>query len=643
MGMKGFFKDVLDGKVRDVRKWIEKGTHVGLYDEYGNTALHLAAEKGFRGVCKVLIDGGSDVNQKNDSVGWTAVHYAAYEGHGDVLRMLIAHGAIPDLEDKSGDTAETYAEEWQNVECLKILQEATALREETKNVLDDTSDSDEKSDDSDDYDDDESSMMNWVIPPPSMPNTDTNSNKTNSVTNLTSNQLSKTVGNLSVDSTSETNNKNKNSNLSQDSRNTSEEDIHLSIHIPMPRKACRNDTDSQSQRKESDSDSLPDTETISKTYTYTEKDSEDDNDTASEDTLTLIKKNEDMKAAKDGTFRTASIVDRIKNTLSPAITTPVLSMNQTGQPDIDKLLDLNIPDQNQKSELRTKEVQGQREQSVARAFSQAREIIARERSRTRATSQAKDKNVVRGRSNLKETTIPRELLPLADHIFSLSSATIPDDMTMSCGSIFEKFTNDLEGSGTEKEILLKRLKELIEGEGSKNQQDLKERRKHLSNIDEDHNTKVNDLKETCIKEEEAMIEKEQNEKECMQSRHSAEEERIQREIAKLDEELESILAPSQLLSSLTSTQKSSSVTKIAPAKPELTELEQELECCCCGKVCSPPTKIYQCPEGDLICEVCRGGAGARLETCPTCKVELAGMVSRNKVLENIAKKYFMGK
>ena len=122
--MGGFFHDVLEGRVRDVRKWVEGGQKVGLYDEYGNTALHMAAEKGFRGVCKVLLDAGADVNQRNESVGWTAVHYASYEGHADVLRMLIAHGAKADIADKAGDTAEAYAREWDNEECLRVLQDA---------------------------------------------------------------------------------------------------------------------------------------------------------------------------------------------------------------------------------------------------------------------------------------------------------------------------------------------------------------------------------------------------------------------------------------------------------------------------------------------------------------------------------------
>ena len=51
--MGSFFQDVLEGKVRNVRKWIEEGENVTQYDGYGNTALHLATEKGYRGVCKV--------------------------------------------------------------------------------------------------------------------------------------------------------------------------------------------------------------------------------------------------------------------------------------------------------------------------------------------------------------------------------------------------------------------------------------------------------------------------------------------------------------------------------------------------------------------------------------------------------------
>ena len=169
--MRGFLKDVLEGKVREVRKWIERGEAVSQYDEYGNTALHLAAEKGFRGVCKLLLDAGADVDQSNQSVGWSAAHYAAYEGHVEVLRMLLAHGATPDIADKSGDTPESYAAEWENTECVAILREATAARQRAaadRSMAEMFESDGDGSEDSDD-DDDESSMMNWIMPPPSLP------------------------------------------------------------------------------------------------------------------------------------------------------------------------------------------------------------------------------------------------------------------------------------------------------------------------------------------------------------------------------------------------------------------------------------------------------------------------------------------
>ena len=546
--MKGFFKDVLDGKVREVRKWIEKGQHVGLYDDYGNTALHLAAEKGYRGVCKVLIDGGADVNQKNDSVGWTAVHYAAYEGHGDVLRMLIAHGAIPDVLDNSGDTAESYAKEWENMECLKILTEAVAMREArskqaraaTKSSSDEMFDSDEKtvSDDSEEEDEDESSMMNWVIPPPSMPNTNFIVTQTNIVNNLVNNQFSKPVDNLTIDTEVETTQNNTNQMIvkvkDEVSTNTnmtvSSESVKKIEHIENEKNQASKESNvekmRQSEDRKSEEDFLPDfsVDSVSddhlehseggdeKSTTLTFVSKFDDDDTESEDTLRLMKKTEDIIVTRESTpskLRTSSIVDRIKSSLSPA-PTPAAErktkdcVNENGQPDIDKFLDMSLGDMDYKQTARKmqniqeensldqdcidsgaqkqsqeitdrvkteksmhrarsqsreqgrsqevgsalqNEMHCRRERSVARALSQAKEIIARERSATRAASQTKDArgqsqvrgaSQVRGQSQVREMTIPRELMPLADHIFSMSSATIPDDMTMSCGSIFER-------------------------------------------------------------------------------------------------------------------------------------------------------------------------------------------------------------
>jgi len=728
--MGGFFKDVIDGKVRDVRKWVEKGQQVGLYDEHGNTALQLAAERGYRGVCKVLIDAGADVNKKNVSVGWTAVHYAAYEGHSDVLRMLIAHGAVPDLPDNSGDTAEAYAKEWENTECLTILQEAVALREArskmrtTKSSSDEMFDSDDKtlSDESEeeDEDEDESSMMNWVIPPPSLPSTNIIVNQTNLVNNLVNNQFSKTMDNLTLDTATE--NKQNSTNTQnivqvrtgeegtgQSNFSLAEENIETSQGEKI--EMMRQSQDLELPHivlSEKDDKNVEDIE--EKSSALTSVTNFDDDDTESEDTLKLLRKSIGISVPRETTpskHRTSSIVDRIKSTLSPAPPPPADKtskddLEDSSEVDIDKFLDMSIGDENYKQTTRNmwdtqreknseqecrdpaikqstnqnkekvkpndvctqshakaetdvprsrpkcqeqqgakegttapqQEAQHRRERSVARALSQAREIIARERSATRGPSQVRDVN------GQREMTIPRELMPLADHLFSMSSATIPDDMTMSCGSIFDRF-GDLEGGESEKEVLLRRLKELIEVEEKQVREDIEERKKQLAEAEEQHRKKAEKVKASHAREEEEMMRRHQQERESMQARHTAEEERIKGEINKLEEELESMIAPSLLLSSLTSTQKSPSVAKVVQVKPELSELEQELQCCGCRSVCFPPTKIYQCPEGDLICEKCKGGGKTRLETCPACKVELAGMISRNKVLENIAKKYFL--
>ena len=44
--------------------------------------------------------------------------------------MLIAHGAVPDLPDTSGDTAQSYAVEWENSECISILKEAVSMHKQ---------------------------------------------------------------------------------------------------------------------------------------------------------------------------------------------------------------------------------------------------------------------------------------------------------------------------------------------------------------------------------------------------------------------------------------------------------------------------------------------------------------------------------
>jgi len=615
--MGGFFHDVLEGRVRDVRKWVEGGQKVGLYDEYGNTALHMAAEKGFRGVCKVLLDAGADVNQRNESVGWTAVHYASYEGHADVLRMLIAHGAKADIADKAGDTAEAYAREWDNEECLRVLQDALgksrsqgARQSESKaDSLCDSRDSRSASEeDSDEEDEDESSMMNWVIPPvAAQPKPVVKMEVNNNL--MTSKQLGGAMEDLRgraksgpVEKWDEEEDGSTSSSFSKSKTSTT------STSSKSKDRWAEEDQDSLcSDNYQSVHLKLPQPPTQAKCL--------DEEDTESEDTLNLMKEAEKTKTKA----RPGSIVDRmIMGSKSPA---PTQSQGIAGRG----------REENQRGRKLTGD-----DVLVVKTIEEAEIKIAAEKVR-------REKSASRARSASREARIRELVAPQGiEHLLglqqaSMSSATIPDNMTMSCTSILDRLGD--ESAETEKEALLKRLKELLEGEGRQVADDLALKKRQLEEVEEERCKRVRMLKEAHKKEEEVMMASQKQQLEEQTSRHRGEEARIGQEIAKLEDELERLAAPSQLLSSLSSTP-NATISPAPPAKAELSELELELQCCSCSKVCAPPSLIFQCPEGDLICGTCKDSG---LKLCPSCRLELAGQTSRNKVLEKIAKKYFKDK
>merc|ERR1712227_657728 len=96
-------------------------------------------------------------------------------------------------------------------------------------------------------------------------------------------------------------------------------------------------------------------------------------------------------------------------------------------------------------------------------------------------------------------------------MYSLSSATIPDDMTMSCCSIIEKF-EDLEASQSEKDVLLRRLGELIETERQQVEQDIALRRKQLLELEEEHKITIENIKISHRREEQKLVQRHQHEK-----------------------------------------------------------------------------------------------------------------------------------
>jgi len=71
---------------------------------------------------------------------------------------------------------------------------------------------------------------------------------------------------------------------------------------------------------------------------------------------------------------------------------------------------------------------------------------------------------------------------------------------------------------------------------------------------------------------------------------------------------------------------------------------KELECPICMEVMAPPSRIWQCKMGHVICETCKERVwkenGADLP-CPTCKT--APFIGRNLALERVARTLFLSK
>jgi len=223
-----------------------------------------------------------------------------------------------------------------------------------------------------------------------------------------------------------------------------------------------------------------------------------------------------------------------------------------------------------------------------------------------------------------EIQVPKEL---SSHLMSLSSANISEELRKSCSNIVAR-SMDMEMS---KEYLLKRLGDLLSQEKEQLTNDLLRRKEQLQDT---RSSQAQEIK--CLdkrhKEELKIIRNSHAQRfaelECNYLDHV---ENLKKEIELLENEKDNMGRPVDLMSNY---------LHADPGKPsQLTELESELECCSCGHICKPPCKIFQCPEGDLLCQTCKDRIGQDT-LCPRCQCGLFGQVSRNKGLEKIATKYF---
>ena len=171
---------------------------------------------------------------------------------------------------------------------------------------------------------------------------------------------------------------------------------------------------------------------------------------------------------------------------------------------------------------------------------------------------------------------------------------------------------------SEKKYLLSRLEELLRLEKQQVNADLKARRKQLGETRVGQKDEYDGLKRKHEEEIALMRLRQQEERRRVEAHFLDKADHLRKEVELLENELESMNSPSQLAnlaldpSLLSFTCTTPSTMNNSLAGPASSDLEAELQCCSCLRVCHPPTKIYQCSEGDLLCFSCLDAYGTCL-------------------------------
>jgi ankyrin repeat protein len=89
-------------------------------DQYGRTALMVAALRNSKGIIQTLLDHGANHDAQRIN-GWTALIFAVRWSTKKIIKTLLDHGANPNIQNQTGDTVLMLAVSWNRTEIIQTL------------------------------------------------------------------------------------------------------------------------------------------------------------------------------------------------------------------------------------------------------------------------------------------------------------------------------------------------------------------------------------------------------------------------------------------------------------------------------------------------------------------------------------------
>ncbi|MFV0393287.1 MAG: ankyrin repeat domain-containing protein [Coprobacillaceae bacterium] len=115
-----------NGKKGVVQAFLKKGgIDLDTRDEFGNTALFYACNKGARDIVKLLLDNGADASIENNE-NMSVLHSVSNSGNKEIIKILLDAGTDINLSDNSGRKPLMYTILSAKTEAAKYLVEQGA-------------------------------------------------------------------------------------------------------------------------------------------------------------------------------------------------------------------------------------------------------------------------------------------------------------------------------------------------------------------------------------------------------------------------------------------------------------------------------------------------------------------------------------